>query len=623
MNPVAVYGPAGAGKTHLTIALMVLCDELGLKWEVTSLTANRSVQMGGAHVHQLFRMCRAEKKCPAPRIAQMAVNRIKNVPVLRRYLQDLDVLFIDELCTLSAATLTAMEMILGQVRRSSQPFGNVQIICTADHHQLPPIGGRGQDESARSLLVQALFSSIKLTALVRCQCPMLKEVQRLMRTPTPNQAAMDRIDALLQEHCHVGEQPPEDVIYLFAHKEAVKERCKQVAESIPEEQTETFEAIDQELRWFQGAKVRNNEGIHHALDKYTTMPSVLTVWKGMQVMLRGMNPNPSIGLVNCALGKLLDFSKGDVDRPWVEVELEQPVDIPQAVRLYRKEPEAVLGPAGVPISRMQIPIVPASVWTMHMGQGMTLWKVATQMICSDRTKRMWERGQLYKAITRVHKLSDFWLLSYDRRLLEHLLALPNPTYHMVDEWIEATKLNARQGVVGPCCDPPGMPARIEEILRQPSRVIGSLAFPNDGMLVVYLLQQGGQPYRTYWGYSEQLCLRVAEHNSNGPRATKYTRGRTDWLLALYIGTFPNTKDGLKIAKEGKKDAKRRLLGLESSAQNARSRSKGIRALHDNVQLAYDVGRYLREVGMPPLTLQEEGLTKGTSCAFHCPMSRAS
>ena len=25
-----------------------------------------------------------------------------------------------------------------------------------------------------------------------------------------------------------------------------------------------------------------------------------------------------------------------------------------------------------------------------------------------------------------------------------------------------------------------------------------------------------------------------------------------------------------------------------------------------------VGRYLRELGMPPLTLQEEGLTKGTS-----------
>ena len=36
-----------------------------------------------------------------------------------------------------------------------------------------------------------------------------------------------------------------------------------------------------------------------------------------------------------------------------------------------------------------------------------------------------------------------------------------------------------------------------------------------------------------------------------------------------------------------------------------------------------VGRYLREPGMPFLTLQEEGLTKGTSCPSHCTMSGAS
>ena len=36
-----------------------------------------------------------------------------------------------------------------------------------------------------------------------------------------------------------------------------------------------------------------------------------------------------------------------------------------------------------------------------------------------------------------------------------------------------------------------------------------------------------------------------------------------------------------------------------------------------------VGRYLRELGMPPLTMQEKGLTKGTSCSSYCPMSDAS
>ena len=205
----------------------------------------------------------------------------------------------------------------------------------------------------------------------------------------------------------------------------------------------------------------------------------------------------------------------------MEVKFDQAVDIPQPVQLHRRESEPVLGPGGVPISRLQIPLVRAVVWTMHMRQGMTLWKMATERIWGDRTSRMWDRGQWYMAITRVHQLEDLWLLSYDRGSLEHLLALPNATYHMGDEWIEATRLNARDGTLGPCIDPPGMPVRVEEILRQPSRAIGNLAFPNDGMLVVYRLQQGNQPYRTYWGYSERTFTRVAQHNSNGLKATKY------------------------------------------------------------------------------------------------------
>ena len=331
VNPVAIYGPSGAGKTHLTIALMLLRDHLGLNWEVMSLTANRSVRMGGLHVHQLFRMCRADEKCRAPRIAKLAANQIRSVPVLRRYLQDLDVIFMDELCTLSATTLPAMEIVLGKVRCNTQQFGNLKVICTADHHQLPPIGGGGRDESARSLHVRALFSSIKVAALVPCRCALLEEVQQLVRKHTPKQTDDDRIDGPLQEQCHVGEQPQEDVIYLFAHKETVRKQHEDVAASILAHETEKFEAVDQELKWIQGTNVTNYKGIHHALEKYTTMARDLVVWKGMQVMLQGINPNPSIGLVNCALGKVVEFAKGDVDRPWVEVKFDQPVDIPQPV----------------------------------------------------------------------------------------------------------------------------------------------------------------------------------------------------------------------------------------------------------------------------------------------------
>ena len=38
---------------------------------------------------------------------------------------------------------------------------------------------------------------------------------------------------------------------------------------------------------------------------------------------------------------------------------------------------------------------------------------------------------------------------------------------------------------------------------------------------------------------------------------------------------------------------------------------------------FQVDRYRRKLGMPPLTMQEEGLTKWTSCPSHCPRSGAS
>ena len=45
--------------------------------------------------------------------------------------------------------------------------------------------------------------------------------------------------------------------------------------------------------------------------------------------------------------------------------------------------------------------------------------------------------------------------------------------------------------------------------------------------------------------------------------------------------------------------------------------------HDAIITYRYVGRYLWELRMPDLTMQEEGLTKGTSCPSHCPSSGAS
>jgi hypothetical protein len=78
--------------------------------------------------------------------------------------------------------------------------------------------------------MRAVFSGIKLTALVRCHGPIPYEVQGLLRRLTPNKMTFlalmsfcSWIDELLQEHFQTTEELPGYVVYLFAHMKLVRE----------------------------------------------------------------------------------------------------------------------------------------------------------------------------------------------------------------------------------------------------------------------------------------------------------------------------------------------------------------------------------------------------------------
>lgn len=57
----------------------------------------------------------------------------------REKLQAMDVLIIDEVSMLSQRTFEQVSFVLEKVRKSSRPFGGVQVILSGDFYQLPPI----------------------------------------------------------------------------------------------------------------------------------------------------------------------------------------------------------------------------------------------------------------------------------------------------------------------------------------------------------------------------------------------------------------------------------------------------------------------------------------------------
>jgi len=53
------------------------------------------------------------------------------------------ILVVDEVSMLDGELFDKLERIAQQVRKSSQPFGGIQLVLTGDFHQLPPVGKNG------------------------------------------------------------------------------------------------------------------------------------------------------------------------------------------------------------------------------------------------------------------------------------------------------------------------------------------------------------------------------------------------------------------------------------------------------------------------------------------------
>ena len=586
VNPLLVTGPAGVGKSHLMQALMDLARSLGLKTQLTANFAFLAVRGGGCHVHQLARFHKDDSRSTFARMAQYAMSRLRANPVMRRYLQELDILFIGEFANWTDRLLSALDALLREVRRSDHPFGNLAVFADGDHYQLRPICQHGEGLAMTSMVTTSLFSSLRLTQLVRCRDLALAKVHDILRKIRPSSEEMRLLKDLLRLHCHPGQIPPdvEGAVRFFAHKKHVAEYNKQRAGEIPKEEKGVFQCQDREVKHYQACELteKSRSRAQSMLDSHTDFPRVLTVGKGLQVMYRGRNRDVETGYVKGALGPVTAFD-ADPERGlrWVEVQFTHPIRWSKPVRIRPAESEAIVGPEGRQITRTQIPLVSAECSTLHMGVGMTLCAVATEL-CMDPARRMWDRGMFYMLVTRVHYLRQVWLMTYEEEVLDFLLARPISDLPVIDAWLEHTDL-LRQG--GGKVDPPLLPVHIRELLSRPCRTIGNLPPPPEGHMSVYLLQQEHWPYQTYFGYSENVERRQAQQNSNTSLASKRCRGRTDWLLAAYASTFPNTKVGHEQAKVARHWAKKEI---ESAGQHEKRHGRGWRSLHDNILLLADL-----------------------------------
>lgn len=132
-------GSAGTGKS---VVLRELVKHLRRKHGssnvgVTASTGLAACNIGGQTLHRLLAIGLGTG---SPTEMMM---KIKKNPSLVKKWKTLKVLIIDEISMIDGVLFTKLNELAKLVRQSNRPFGGIQIICTGDFFQLPPVAKGG------------------------------------------------------------------------------------------------------------------------------------------------------------------------------------------------------------------------------------------------------------------------------------------------------------------------------------------------------------------------------------------------------------------------------------------------------------------------------------------------
>ncbi|MBR2958738.1 MAG: AAA family ATPase [Bacteroidales bacterium] len=136
---VFLTGKAGTGKTTFLKDVDAHCAK---RHVVVAPTGVAAVNAGGVTIHSFFQLPFEPYLPDVKELVteyQMA-DRYKSLNKNKtNIIRTLELLIIDEISMVRADLLDAIDMTLRRVRRSSRPFGGVQLLMIGDVHQLAPV----------------------------------------------------------------------------------------------------------------------------------------------------------------------------------------------------------------------------------------------------------------------------------------------------------------------------------------------------------------------------------------------------------------------------------------------------------------------------------------------------
>ena len=394
---VFLTGKAGTGKTTFLREIAAQCPK---RHAIVAPTGIAAINAGGVTIHSFFQLPFDPYLPDVKELVteyQMPENRKSLSKNKLNIIRTLELLIIDEISMVRADLLDAIDMTLRRYRRSSRPFGGVQLLMIGDVHQLSPVVTETERPFmekvyptpyffASKALQQIPYVTIELTTIYRQQDEAFVDLLNHVRDNNIDAATLQALNA------RVNAPQQKDAINLTTHNrqaDAINRRH--------------MEALKGERRVFE-AITRGNYP-----EQALPCDRSLEVKVGERVMFVKNDSSGGHRYYNGMLATVTGFKyDSENDKEYIEV-ISDDGDVIQANREQWESLKYTLDDKTNEITQevdgtfVQYPLQAAWAVTIHKAQGLTFDRVVID--AADA----FAFGQVYVALSRCRTLEGLTL----------------------------------------------------------------------------------------------------------------------------------------------------------------------------------------------------------------------
>jgi len=381
---VFITGPGGCGKTFL-INYFVKNNKCRKNIAVTSTTGTSSLHIKGTTIHSWAGIGLGTGS------VEYIIKKIRKKSYIKARWQRTEILIIDEVSMLSPILFDKIEAIARIIRKSTEPFGGLQLIITGDFLQLPVVNCDKfcfESENWNTCIDETVYMHENLRqsdpAWQKCLDEvrigeLSEESKKLLRSCTKNK--IKNIDKNL-------DIKPTNLFPLNADVQEINDKC---LEDISQSSGEVFD-YEMEEEIYE----KHNRSIPMLLEKFKKncpVDETVSLTVGCQVMLM-WNMDLDGGLANGSRGVVVKFID---DLPYVKFMDGQVRLIDYHIWELEDDRHNVI------LGIEQIPLKLAYAISIHKSQGCSLDYVITDL------GEVFEYGQAYVALSRVRTSTGLFI----------------------------------------------------------------------------------------------------------------------------------------------------------------------------------------------------------------------